>query len=94
MIDGVIRDSSAECEEITSNQTAISQNLGSGRRRNYTLQVEILAAAADGNEKSNKVGDPGPTLYPVQSAVAQDGRDKGHYGHNRDTNADANFLGI
>ena len=50
--------------------------------------MQVLAAAADGDDDGDAGGDPGEALVHVQGGVAAEGDDEGQDGHDDDSDAD------
>lgn len=93
MVDGIVRDGAAKGDKIAGYQTAVAQNLGGRGWCGITLEMEMFAAAAYGDDDGDQVGDPGPALPEMEGMEAQQGDSKGDETGNHDADVDADFVG-
>ena len=53
-----------------------------------------MAAAADGDDEGDEVGDPAPSLVRVDGPEAEEGYGKGDEAGDDDADGDAHFFGV
>jgi hypothetical protein len=94
VVDGIVRDGAAKGDEVAGDQAAKGQDLRGLCRLGVALEVEVLAAAADGDDDGDEVGDPGPALPEVEGLEAHQGDGEGDEAHDDDADVDADLVGV